>query len=128
MMCSYAGVEFTNTMYDSGEAWGKDKAALKERNPLMNLPYLKEVFTDGSDAVTTQSNACLVYLDARLGLEPAEPNLKMRNIQVRLPAPLAPACGRGATPPRLLDSNNHATIRPPLYSAPVTLTSYSVLR
>jgi len=98
MMCSYAGVEFTNTMYDSGEVWGKDKAVLKERNPLMNLPYLKDVAKDGTDAVTTQSNACLMYLDARLGLEPAEPNLKMRNIQVRLSLSLfALASGHRAT-------------------------------
>ena len=94
MMCSYAGVDFKDENYTSMDMWGTAKAELKQRNPLMNLPFVK----DGEDALVTQSNACLMYLDSRLGLEPAEPNLKMRNIQVRDAAVCGRACSRTLCP------------------------------
>merc|ERR1712137_756018 len=44
-------------------SWFSKKPALKERNALMNLPYV----IDG-DNVITQSNACLMYLGRKFNL------------------------------------------------------------
>eukprot|EP01102_Stenamoeba_stenopodia_P021890 TRINITY_DN893_c0_g7_i1.p1 TRINITY_DN893_c0_g7~~TRINITY_DN893_c0_g7_i1.p1 ORF type:complete len:236 (-),score=52.42 TRINITY_DN893_c0_g7_i1:61-768(-) len=71
MMCEYAGADYEPVNYElKGEpgawdasAWFSVKPALKERNPLMNLPYV----IDG-DRVVTQSNACLLYLGRKFGL------------------------------------------------------------
>jgi hypothetical protein len=43
--------------------WFSQKPALKEKNPLMNLPYVIH-----GDRVITQSNACFSYLGRQLGL------------------------------------------------------------
>merc|ERR1711941_9068 len=71
MMCHHANVEFEDTQYPLGgepgnwdaSAWFGVKPALKEKNALMNLPYV----IDG-DTVVTQSNACLSYLGRKFGI------------------------------------------------------------
>merc|ERR1711879_777000 len=71
MMCHHANVEFEDTQYPLGgepgnwdaSAWFGVKPALKEKNALMNLPYV----VDG-DTVVTQSNACLMYLGRKFNL------------------------------------------------------------
>jgi len=71
LMCEYAGANYEAVNYElKGEpgnwdasAWFSVKPALKDRNPLMNLPYV----VDG-DRVITQSNACLLYLGRKFGL------------------------------------------------------------
>ena len=71
-MVMYADVPLNNVMYDCTEnedgsfdrsAWASVKPELKEKNPLMNLPY---VIADGK--IVTQSNACLSFLGRKLGL------------------------------------------------------------
>ena len=72
MMCEYAGVEYKPVNYtvspkegggwDTSD-WFNKKPALKEKNALMNLPYI----VDG-DTVVTQSNACLTYLGRKFKL------------------------------------------------------------
>jgi glutathione S-transferase len=72
MMVMYSGRRLNNVMYNVTEKdgafdrseWTDAKPALKERNALMNLPYVM----DGEGRVVTQSNACLSYLGRRLGL------------------------------------------------------------
>ena len=44
-------------------SWFGPKASLREKNPLLNLPYVRD-----GDALITQSNACMVYLGDKLGL------------------------------------------------------------
>lgn len=73
MMVMFAGVPLQAECYDvaynaAGEPadrshWTGVKPALKERNALMNLPYV----IDG-DFVVTQSNACATYLGRKLGM------------------------------------------------------------
>lgn len=45
-------------------SWFQAKPALKELNPLMNLPYL----LDTGDVVISQSNACFLYLGRKLNM------------------------------------------------------------
>lgn len=47
----------------SASPWMELKPALKEVNPLMNLPYMKD-----GDILITQSNACLVYLGKKFDM------------------------------------------------------------
>lgn len=72
MMCSYADVKYIAQNHDCTpkedggfdlKPWFDDKVALKERNPLMNLPYI----LDG-EAVVCQTNACFAYLGRKFGL------------------------------------------------------------
>eukprot|EP00992_Anisonema_acinus_P013447 TRINITY_DN8740_c0_g1_i2.p1 TRINITY_DN8740_c0_g1~~TRINITY_DN8740_c0_g1_i2.p1 ORF type:complete len:254 (+),score=66.51 TRINITY_DN8740_c0_g1_i2:59-763(+) len=71
MMCEYAGVDYEPVTYEAQgspgswdlSAWFSVKPGLVEKNPLMNLPYV----IDG-DVVVTQSNACLLYLGRKFGL------------------------------------------------------------
>ena len=64
MMCEYAEVEYENKMYDDFGTWDNgDKAELKKKNPLINLPYV----VDG-DKVITQSQTCFIYLAKKLDL------------------------------------------------------------
>jgi len=73
MMCVYSGVDFNNAAYEvTGEpgnydlsAWFDVKPTLKEKNPLINLPY---VIDPDTGTVITQSNACLTFLGRRFGL------------------------------------------------------------
>ena len=79
MMCEYAGVEYEDVQYADGATWfGTDKPPLKEKNPMINLPYI----VDG-DVVITQSNSCLMYLGSKLGIDPADVDSKhFNNLQV----------------------------------------------
>lgn len=61
-----------NVMYDlkrkddgshDADAWFSVKPAMKEINPLINLPYVKD-----GDMIVSQTNACLCYLGRKLGL------------------------------------------------------------
>ena len=61
------GQKFQNKTYanDMKEAWhGGEKPVLKQKNSLINLPYL----IDG-DLVVTQSNSVLLYLGKKLGID-----------------------------------------------------------
>ncbi len=71
MMVMYAGVPLQAENYDVTmpaeggfdlSHWFGTKPALKERNALVNLPYI----IDG-DFVVSQSNACCVYLGRKFG-------------------------------------------------------------
>lgn len=71
-MVMYSGVSLNNVMYDlkvkegggfDADEWFSVKPALKEINPLINLPYIKD-----GDVIVSQTNACLVYLGRKLGL------------------------------------------------------------
>lgn len=76
MMVMYSGRPLNNVMYnvkenngsfDRGEWIDDAKPGLKERNALINLPFV----IDGADAnarVVTQSNACFSFLGRRLSL------------------------------------------------------------
>jgi len=73
MLMMYANIPFKVAAYDLGikedggfdaSCWIKnDKPDLKQKNPLINLPYVK----DGS-LVISQSNACFMYLGKKTGL------------------------------------------------------------
>jgi glutathione S-transferase len=71
MMVMYANHPLNNVMYDltetdgkyNGSAWFSVKPELKEKNPLMNLPYI----IDG-DNVISQTNSCLSYLGRKFNL------------------------------------------------------------
>ncbi|KAJ1462413.1 nucleoside diphosphate kinase [Pelagophyceae sp. CCMP2097] len=73
MICEYAEEPYTAVCYDCTEktgggwdmsTWFSAKPALKEQNPLMNLPYVK----DADGTVVAQTNACMRYLGTKLGL------------------------------------------------------------
>lgn len=74
MMCFWADCRFQANChclvvvegkieYLQSDWHSKDKAVLKEKNPLINLPYV----IDG-DVVITQTNACMSYLGRKLNL------------------------------------------------------------
>jgi len=72
MMMMYSGTPFKSESYQVTEkaegglefsSWFDKKPALKEKNPLINLPYI----IDG-DVIVTQSNACLSYLGRKTGM------------------------------------------------------------
>lgn len=73
MMLMYKNVPFQAENYDAWEdsnginreQWLSIKPQLKEKNPLINLPYIIDKSTD---LVVTQSNACLLYLGKRLNM------------------------------------------------------------
>jgi glutathione S-transferase len=79
MMCAFAGEACEDKYYGDFPTWAADKEELKKKNPLMNLPYVKD-----GDVVVTQSNSCLMYLGVRLGLAPNEPKGQMRDNQVTM--------------------------------------------
>jgi glutathione S-transferase len=72
MMVMHANVPLRSVNYDlapkpeggfDASCWFDVKPQLKEKNPLINLPYI----IDG-DRVITQSNACFLYLGRKLGM------------------------------------------------------------
>jgi len=75
MMAAYAGVEMEDVQYDivvkpeggfDGSAWfAKDKPALAEKNPMVNLPYVHDT---ENDLVVTQSTAVYLYLGRKFNL------------------------------------------------------------
>ena len=46
-----------------GSAWFDVKPALKEKNPLINLPYVKD-----GEKIISQANACFLYLGRKLSM------------------------------------------------------------
>ena len=68
-MACYAEVPFTARAYALDEtfnrdAWLKvDKPKMKEKNPFMNLPYVRD-----GDVLVSQTNACLSYLGRKFGM------------------------------------------------------------
>ena len=73
MLCGFpytpAVVYVVNDKPEGGQdysAWFAAKPPLKERNPLMNLPYV--IDHENGDMVVSQSNACMSYLGRQLGL------------------------------------------------------------
>jgi glutathione S-transferase len=68
MMCMYAKAPFTQRAYGLDGSFDRsawlviDKPALKEKNPFINLPYVKD-----GDVLVSQSNACLAYLGRKFG-------------------------------------------------------------
>jgi glutathione S-transferase len=75
MMLMYKAVPFQCTLYECREnadgsfnrdVWLQDaKPALRERNALMNLPY---IIDEEEDVVVAQSNACFLYLGRKLDM------------------------------------------------------------
>lgn len=69
MMLCYRDVRFENKAYCLNEEFDRSvwlvdaKPAIKEKNPLANLPYIMD-----GDIVVCQSNACLSYLGRKLNL------------------------------------------------------------
>ena len=69
MLAMYAGIAFVAKCYaldetfDRSEWLEKDKPALKDQNPFMNLPYVR----DGNKLIS-QSNSCLSYLARKAGM------------------------------------------------------------
>lgn len=70
-MCMWAGVSFqanchplpADIDYLKAKWFTDDKPKLKEKNPLVNLPYVID-----NDMVITQSNACMSHLGRKFGL------------------------------------------------------------
>lgn len=73
MMVMYSGVPLHATCYDAkpkkdgsgfeSPEWASVKPALKEKHPMINLPYI----IDG-DVIVSQSTACFLYLGRRLDM------------------------------------------------------------
>lgn len=66
---NYEVVENTKKNGFDRSAWSAPKAELKQRHPLINLPYIID-----NGEIVTQSNAIMLYLGRRLGLLGAPPN------------------------------------------------------
>jgi len=78
MILEYKGVTYTDNQYADGQKWfAEDKPKLLEKNPLANLPYVKE-----GDTVICQSNSVLSYLGMRLGLAGRDPTTRFKNEQL----------------------------------------------
>jgi hypothetical protein len=72
MMVMYRNVPLRSETYDCKEgvdgkftivAWTEHKPALKDKHPLMNLPY---VIDHASGKIVTQTNACFLFLGRKL--------------------------------------------------------------
>lgn len=62
----FKSVSYCNKIVDGewdNSSWFSVKPSLKEKNPLINLPYVKD-----GDLIITQSNACQSYLGRKVGL------------------------------------------------------------
>jgi len=78
MMVSYSGQPYSVQMYDCVRkddgwdlsSWFSKKPALKEKNPLMNLPYIcdSKGSETGGELYISQTNACFLYLGRKLGM------------------------------------------------------------
>lgn len=78
MMCFYAKQEFVDKTYGSDlvAKWFKsEKQDLLKKNAAVNLPYV----IDG-DVVVTQTNSCLLYLGAKMGID--KEDMRFANQQV----------------------------------------------
>jgi hypothetical protein len=77
----YAGQDFTDRAYgdDAREKYfGRDKPALAQKNPCINLPYV----IDG-DLVVTQSNSILLHLGRKLSIDKDEFFIHNHQVRVR---------------------------------------------
>lgn len=90
MICSYAGADFHSAEYEvlakpdgdwDRSQWYNEKPKLKALNPLINLPYVLERASDGSVVLVTQSNACLLFLGRKFGLNGKNDDEVRRNEQ-----------------------------------------------
>jgi glutathione S-transferase len=72
MMVMYAGYPLQSSNFDlkinadggyDGSEWFTKKPELKEANPLINLPYVKD-----GDKIISQSNACFLYLGRKFNM------------------------------------------------------------
>eukprot|EP00668_Euglena_longa_P006107 GGOE01007233.1.p1 GENE.GGOE01007233.1~~GGOE01007233.1.p1 ORF type:complete len:324 (-),score=79.92 GGOE01007233.1:469-1317(-) len=66
MILAYGGVGYEERRHDVDSWFVQTKPELSKSNPLANLPYVKE-----GDCCIVQSNAILLFLGAKLGLDPA---------------------------------------------------------
>ena len=79
MMLEYAGADYADTRYTDPQPWfGVKKPELLKKNSLANLPYLE--MPDGT--VVSEANACLVHLEAALGLSPASDAAKLKDAEL----------------------------------------------
>mmetsp|Transcript_67137 Transcript_67137/g.151755 ORF Transcript_67137/g.151755 Transcript_67137/m.151755 type:complete len:245 (-) Transcript_67137:268-1002(-) len=75
MLLEYAGADYTDRQYASGQEWFKGrKPDILKMNPLANLPYL----VDG-DVCVCQTNTLLHYLGEKFGLSGATPEARRLN-------------------------------------------------
>jgi len=89
MMCAYAGATFEDVKYQAQKKpkggwiapkWERDdKPGLRDRNPLVQLPY---VVNHATGEVVAQSNAVYTYLGRLLGLHGNSPQERSANEQV----------------------------------------------
>lgn len=76
MMCFFSNTTFkaecwilsADMNYKASSWFATQKPIYKERQAMINLPYVIDFDTDGSEIFVTQSNACLAYLGRKLGL------------------------------------------------------------
>eukprot|EP00416_Gambierdiscus_australes_P001217 CAMPEP_0171139406 /NCGR_PEP_ID=MMETSP0766_2-20121228/136832_1 /TAXON_ID=439317 /ORGANISM="Gambierdiscus australes, Strain CAWD 149" /LENGTH=244 /DNA_ID=CAMNT_0011603069 /DNA_START=27 /DNA_END=759 /DNA_ORIENTATION=- len=74
MLLEYAQAKYKERQYETGDDWfGGRKPELLKMNPLANLPYV----VDG-DRCVCQSNAVLMYLGEKFGLDGTDKALKVR--------------------------------------------------
>eukprot|EP01125_Pyxidicula_operculata_P021799 TRINITY_DN8650_c0_g1_i1.p1 TRINITY_DN8650_c0_g1~~TRINITY_DN8650_c0_g1_i1.p1 ORF type:complete len:237 (-),score=48.41 TRINITY_DN8650_c0_g1_i1:20-730(-) len=90
MMCHYAGVEHESVLYEVKEkegggwdhsSWFSVKPELKEKNALINLPYVQD-----GETLVTLTNACLLYLGRKFNLngKDAEEQVKVEQILMQI--------------------------------------------
>jgi len=85
MMAVYSGVAYKDNSYDvlggpgkwDYSQWASVKPSLAEKNPLINLPYVKD-----GETIVTQSNACLLYLARKFNLLGKTPEETTRTEQI----------------------------------------------
>lgn len=78
MIFAYTSTPYKEKRYAGGADWfAQDKPVLAQRNSMINLPYI----IDG-DLVVTQSNACLRYVGAKVGIDGRSPRESVLNDQV----------------------------------------------
>lgn len=78
MIFEYKEAKYKDVQYTSGEAWFKGrKVELLKMNPLANLPYI----VDG-DTCVSQTNAIMVYLGDKFGMNGEDAAAKTRNLEL----------------------------------------------
>jgi glutathione S-transferase len=76
MMCFFSKTTFkaecwtlsADIDYKSSAWFSTQKPIYKERQALINLPYVIDFDSDGSEIMITQTNACMAHLGRKLGL------------------------------------------------------------
>eukprot|EP00667_Euglena_gracilis_P020581 EG_transcript_22309 len=67
MMLAYAGVPYEDRRHEPDNWFNQTKPELSQTNALANLPYLQD-----GDRCIAQSHVCILYLGAKLGLDPTD--------------------------------------------------------